>query len=137
MTPLTRLASSCLVAAMALGLSATASLADPTPGTGKSRAPCFFTSQWQGWKAPNDRTLYLGVNNRDIYRVELSGSSPELQGPGVHLVFKARGSSSICSPLDLDLSVSDGHGFHSPLIARSLTKLTPEEVAAIPRKDRP
>jgi hypothetical protein len=59
-----------------------------------------------------------------------------LQSPGVHLVFKGRGS-SICGPLDLDLAVSDGHGFNTPLIARSLTKLTPEEVAAIPRKYQP
>jgi len=33
--------------------------------------------------------------------------------------------------------VSDGHGFLAPLIAKSMVKLTPEEVAAIPRKFRP
>jgi hypothetical protein len=136
MTPLTRLASSCLVAAMALGLSATASAADPTPGA-KPHTPCFYSRQWQGWKAPDAKTLYLGVNMHDVYRVELTGASPELQGPGMHLVFKAHGGDSICSALDLDLSVSDGHGFSTPIIARTLTKLTPEEVAAIPPKFRP
>jgi hypothetical protein len=72
-----------------------------------------------------------------VYRVQLSGASPMLQSPGVHLVSIHRGGDSICDALDLDLRVSDGHGFSEPLIARSLTKLTPEEVAAIPPKFRP
>ncbi len=55
----------------------------------------------------------------------------------MHLVSIHRGSSSICDALDLDLRLSDGHGFSEPLIARSMTKLTPEEVAAIPAKYRP
>jgi hypothetical protein len=33
--------------------------------------------------------------------------------------------------------VSDHQGFRQPMIARSLRKLTPAEVAAIPRKDLP
>jgi hypothetical protein len=33
--------------------------------------------------------------------------------------------------------VSDGHGLKIPLIASRITRLTPEEVAALPRKDRP
>jgi hypothetical protein len=31
------------------------------------------------------------------------------------------------------LAVADGHGYYEPLIARSLVKLTPEEVAHLPR----
>ena len=48
-----------------------------------------------------------------------------------------RGSDTVCDALDLDLSVSDGHGFREFLIATSITKLTPAEVAAIPLKFRP
>ena len=44
----------------------------------------------------------------------------------------------ICSPLDLQLQVVDMHGaFREPLIVKSITKLTPAEVAAIPPKFRP
>jgi hypothetical protein len=121
-----------LVAAGVIGLSATAAAAAPSTGNN-----CFFISEWQGWKSPSPNILYLGVNHRDIYKVELSGGSPELSWPDVHLISKVTGSDSICSPLDLQLYVSDNTGFRSALIARSLTKLTPEEVAAIPRKDRP
>jgi hypothetical protein len=47
------------------------------------------------------------------------------------------GSSSICGPLDLQLALADGHGFYMPLIASNLVKLTPDEIAALPRKDLP
>ncbi|HEV2364955.1 MAG TPA: hypothetical protein VGS12_12250 [Caulobacteraceae bacterium] len=99
--------------------------------------PCFFITQWQGWSAPNDHTLLLRVNNRDIYQVDLSAGSSMLQAPGVHLVSRVEGSDSICNAIDLQLEVSDGHGFREPLIARSLRKLTPAEAAAVPPKYRP
>jgi hypothetical protein len=64
------------------------------------------------------------------------------QSPGLHngdrfLVNRVRGSDWICSPLDLDLTLADHNGYREPLISRSLRKLTPAEVAAIPRKDLP
>ena len=37
----------------------------------------------------------------------------------------------------LDLAIADNNGFREPLIATSLTKLTPDEVKAIPPKYRP
>ena len=43
----------------------------------------------------------------------------------------------ICSSLDLDLTLSDNLGFRQPLIATSMRKLTPTEIAAIPRKELP
>jgi hypothetical protein len=104
----------------------------------KPSTPCFFISQWQGWKAASPDVVYLRVNMRDIYRADLSAGSQQLMWPGsYHLITKVQGSSSICGPLDLQLAVSDGHGFYQPLIVRSLTKLTPEQVAALPPKDRP
>jgi len=116
-----------LAGAALFGLAATAA------GAGQS---CFYSQNWRGWSAPSPDVLYLRVNISDVYKVELSGGSPQLQYPGVHLVSIVRGSSNICSAIDLDLKVSDG-GFTIPLIAKSLTKLTPEEIAAIPKKYRP
>lgn len=126
---------SVLAAASLAAAGATAAAAAPerTP----DRA-CFASNSWQGWSAPGDGdALYLRIGIHDIYRVELT--------PGTHvhkygdrfLVNQVRGSNWICSPLDLDLTLSDHQGFREPLIARSLRKLTPAEVAAIPRKDLP
>jgi hypothetical protein len=99
---------------------------------------CFFVNQWRGWKSPTPDVIYLAVNLHDVYKVQLSTPSPELQWPDVHLISQVRGSDSICDALDLDLTIVDtGGGFREPLIAIGLTKLTPEEVAAIPPKFRP
>ncbi|HEY1447881.1 MAG TPA: hypothetical protein VGF33_05050 [Caulobacteraceae bacterium] len=123
----------------ALALSAFAALpVAAATGAASSRAPCFFINQWEGWKAPDANTIYMRVNLRDIYRADLSAGSQHLTWPGTyHLISKVVGSSSICTPLDLQLAVSDSHGFYQPLIVRSLVKLTPEQIAALPRKDLP
>ncbi|HEY2177656.1 MAG TPA: hypothetical protein VGH15_03675 [Caulobacteraceae bacterium] len=120
----------------ALALSALAATA--APAAADTRAPCFFINQWQGWKADGPNILYLRVNMRDIYRVDLSAGSEQLTWPGsYHLISRVQGSDSVCGPLDLQLAVSDSHGFYQPLIARSLVKLTPEEAAALPARLRP
>jgi hypothetical protein len=98
---------------------------------------CFYVTQWQGWKSPSPDVIYLGVNMHDVYRVDLSAGSSMLSWPNMHLVSIVRGSDSICTAVDLDLKISDDHGFTEPLIAKSLTKLTPDQVAAIPKKFRP
>jgi len=129
-----------LLAGGALALTALAALpaAAATDGYSSNR-PCFFINQWQGWKADGPNTIYLRVNIRDIYRADLSAGSEQLTWPGsYHLISKVVGSSSICTPLDLQLAVSDSHGFYQPLIVKSLVKLTPEEVAdfnAVKRRD--
>ncbi|HJV44021.1 DUF6491 family protein [Caulobacter sp.] len=113
----------------------------PAPATtdkpAKPPRQCFFLSDWRGWSAPNKDTLYLKVRNRDVYRVDLAYGSSQLTWPGTHLVSIVRGTDSICHPLDLDLRVSDGFGMAIPIRAKAITKLTPEEIAAIPKKDRP
>ena len=81
--------------------------------------------------------LYLRVGPRDIYRVDLTPGSHVQKFGDRFLVNRVRGSDWICSPLDLELTLSDHNGYREPLIARSLRKLTAAEVAAIPRKDLP
>jgi hypothetical protein len=65
------------------------------------------------------------VRNRDVYQVDLSHGTSQLTSPGVHLVSIVRGVDTVCSPLDLDLRVSDGFGFAMPIMAKSITKLSP------------
>ena len=100
---------------------------------------CFFSSEWQGWKAPDDKTIYLRVNVRDIYRVDLSSGSPLLTDFDNHLVNVQHGSDYICSPLDLQLAVVENGipGMRDFVIAKTITKLTPDQIAAIPKKDLP
>ena len=118
-----------------------------------SAAPCFIITQWRGWKSPSPNVIYLGVNMHDVYRVDLSAGSRLLQTPDVHLVSRTRGPDTVCSAIDLQLEVSDDigvqgrfgtgvdggfdGGMREPLIASKLTKLTPEEIAVIPKQYRP
>ena len=130
-----------------IGLAIAGSLSAPLAATGASAqgaAPaakparqCFYLSDWRGWTAPNKDTLYMKVRGRDVYRVDLSWGSNQLTWPGTHLISTVRGSDSICHPLDLDLQVSDGMGFATPIRAKAITKLTPDEVKAIPKKYQP
>jgi hypothetical protein len=99
---------------------------------------CFASTQWRGWSTSSEGdALYLRVGLNDVYRVGLT------QGTHVHrygdrfLVNHVRGSSWICSALDLDLSINDPNGFREPLIARTLDKLSPAEIEALAPRERP
>jgi hypothetical protein len=125
-----------LFAVAALSLFAAAP-ANATPDEPTERA-CFASSNWSGWSAVDDGdALYLRVSNNDIYRVELTPGSHVRERAGQFLVSEVRGSNYICSALDLDLKLADQFGFRRPLFPQSLRRLTAEEVAAIPREDRP
>jgi hypothetical protein len=124
--------------AAALTLGPAAALAAEAPATpAKPAAPsCFFSTDWQNWHAASTDTIYLRVKLNDFYKVELSHGSYMLRDPTVHLISIVRGTSSVCTPLDLDLKVSDGVMIE-PLFVKSITRLTPDEVKAIPKKDLP
>ena len=108
-----------------------------TPEKASTR-DCFISGSWRGWSAPRDAdALYLRVQGNDIYRAELTPGSHVHRYGGEFLVNQIRGSSWICSALDLDLALMDYSGISRSLIATNLRKLTPEEVAAIPREDMP
>ncbi len=125
------------VAAAAAGLALPALAADTAAKPAPSQN-CFFSNQWNAWHAPKSDVIYMRVNVKDIYEVDLSAGSSLLTGPAVHLVNRINGPDTICGPLDLDLSVvEDGGGIKEPLIAKSITKLTPQQIAAIPKKDLP
>jgi hypothetical protein len=106
-------------------------------GSTEAATPCFFINQWEGWKAPNDHTIYLGVNAREVYEVDLAGGSDLLRDPDARLISLSEGPDTVCAPVDLQLTVATLGGVREPLIAKRLRKLTPEEVAAIPKRYRP
>jgi hypothetical protein len=99
---------------------------------------CFFAHEWQGWKAPNAHMIYIRVDMHHIYRVDFSSSCDALTWPDSHLVTTFHGDDQVCNPLDLDIKVSEGpHGFAEPCIVSGISEMTPDEVAAIAKKDLP
>ena len=118
---------------LAVAMAAGAAAASPSRSypKGDDNAPCFFIRQWQGWKAPDLHTLYLGVNFKQVYKVTLSDNYRLLHDPLARVIFKTT-QSSICSALDLQLYVAVPPNIQEPLVATSMVKLTPEQVKAIP-----
>jgi hypothetical protein len=100
---------------------------------------CFSLSDWHGWTADGDQTLYFKVRMHDVYRIDLAEKESFLNAPSMHLITKSWGSDMICNPIDLDLKIADNFGpsFATHLFIKAITKLTPEEIAALPEKDRP
>ncbi len=125
-----------LAAAAALAL-ATPALAATSDTSTDSTKNCFLAHDWQSWKAPNDKTILVRVHQHDVWRLDLSGGSNMLTDQTNHLVTNLSQSAWICHAIDLsNMKVSDGH-VTEPVFVKSIAKLTPEEVAAIPQKDRP
>ncbi len=125
-----------LTAGLTAALVATAAQAtSPEP----RQKNCFPAgSSWQSWSAAeNGDVLYLRVGVNDIYRVDLIPGSHVYKQPDYYLVNQVRGSNWICSALDLQLTLASHYGFRQPLFPTSMRKLTPAEVAAIPKKDLP
>ena len=127
-----------IAAAAALGLAGAAHAAAPAKAAapGGAGGNCFLSQNWQDWRGADPNTIYFRVNVRDIYRLDLQSGSNMVTDPTNHLISEIRGSSWICSPIDLDLKISDGH-IVEPLFVKAITKLTPEQVALIPKKSLP
>lgn len=129
------------VGVLALTAATTAAGAQPAPSsTSPASSPnqCFYINQFQSWRAPDPKTIFIRVNLSKYYRLDLAGECPALMWPQSHLVTKTRGPDTVCSAIDWDLSVAqDPHGIPEPCIVKTMTLLTPDQVAAIPKKFKP
>ena len=137
-------------ASIAWVVSLAASAAAQPPGPAQSPKPavqkprtgdqCFYITQFQQWRAVDDKTIYIRVNLNDYYRLDMAGSCPELTYPDPHLITRSMGPDTVCSAVDWDLRVADGTGPGSivvPCIVKDMTKLTKAEADAIPKKYKP
>jgi hypothetical protein len=123
----------CAAAVAALGFAVAPAMAAQT-----SSSNCFLAENWDSWRSPSPKVIYVRVGVNEVYQLDLSSGSDQLQWPDMHLVSRIQGSDWICSPLDLQLEVADNDGgFREPLIVKAITRLTPDQVKAIPAKYRP
>ena len=126
-----------LAASLALTVGLTGAIAEAQPKLPRTGAQCFLSRDWSSWRPSLDsRSIFLRVGVNQVFRLDLAYACPTLQRPNARLITKIRGSSWICHPLDIDLQVSDGF-IPSPCLVKALTRLTPDEVAALPKAARP
>ena len=81
------------------------------------------------------KVLYFKIGVAEILRLDLEMGSNQLKYPDMHLVNRNHQNTYVCDPKQLDLLLSDEHGLIKvPLFVKTITRLTPEEAAAIPRQ---
>jgi hypothetical protein len=127
-----RLAASAAILAGAV-LSASAVSAQPPA---RSDNQCFYTRNINGFQASDDHTVYIRVGVRDIYRLDLMTDCTGLtfrQGIGLE---STPGDPWICSPIQATVVYRDT-GIHNRCPVSNIHKLTPAEVAALPKRDLP
>ena len=127
------------VAFPAAALSALCMPAFAQPQTVTAPNACFEIEQFQNWRAQDDKTIYIRVLMDKYFRLDLAQSCPALKMPDSHLITHTRGSDTVCSAIDWDLKVSEGPSFRfsEPCIVKTMTLLSPSDVAAIPRGIKP
>ncbi|MDO9336787.1 MAG: hypothetical protein EON95_00660 [Caulobacteraceae bacterium] len=114
-----------------------ASVVQAAPKAAKAaRTDCFFNQQVRNFSAgKDDKTLYVRAG-RDTYRMETLGRCLDLRD-SLNIGLDSHPSSSICSAQDVTIIVhSNGMGVQRCPV-RELVKLTPEQVAALPKGERP
>ena len=122
-----------IAAAALLALAgATASAADKPAGKNE----CFWTRNVTSFAAPDNQTLYVRVNSRDVFRFDMFGPCPDMDW-NQSLALVSRSGDNICNGMDAEV-VSHATGVGPQRCAvRNMRKLTPEEVAALPRHAKP
>jgi hypothetical protein len=109
--------------------------ADPKDGRAESRQ-CFYARNISNYTAVGNRLVYLRVGVADIYRLDLMNDCPELSFRQTIEFARADPGSSICSANDLTLHFDEA-GAHRICPVLDMRKLTPDEVALLPKRDRP
>ena len=124
---------------LSLGLSGAAA-ADPTPAASPppSHSACFWRQDVSGFAAHDDTAIYLRVGVRDVYELKMFGNCFDLSWLH-HIGLQSHGMSNICegSNPDVDVIVRDIGIGHQRCPVTSVRKLTPAEIAALPRDARP
>ncbi len=120
--------------ALALACAASAvSIAWPVTAQPHAGGSCFWTRDLRNHTIADAHTLYFDVGGRDVYRVETSNGCLAGMSSTDPIVLRDRASTGqICERTDLDISARGAR-----CIVSGMTKLTPDEVAAIPRRVRP
>lgn len=103
------------------------------PAVEPPKAVCFFTRDLRSQTVGGDHTIYFNVRGRDTYRVDVAGNCLAAATSADRVVVSTRGvGGQVCDKMDLEISV---HG--SRCMVENIAKMTPAEVAAMPRHSDP
>jgi hypothetical protein len=105
----------------------------PAAAQPKPENSCFWTRDLRNHTVGGEHILYFDVGGRSVYRVDTSDNCLAGATSSDPIVMVNRtGSGQICNKMDLDISVRGAR-----CIVSNMTKLTPAEAAALPKKMKP
>jgi hypothetical protein len=128
------------LAALAAGAAAFAppSVAkSPVQPQGKAAKQCFYSRNVESFAAPDENTVNIRVSIKDYYQLQMFAPCHDVDwNQSIALI--SRGSSWICTGNGLDAEIVS----HSPIgpqkcQVKGIRKLTPAEVAALPKHGKP
>ena len=123
-----------IVAVLACTAAGCAAAADAP--TAKPKESCFWTHSATGFAAADEHTLNVRVGVRDIYQFEMFGPCQGLDWNN-EIALVSRPGDMICRGMDAEvISRSPGFGRQRCMV-RNVRKLTPEEIAALPKRAGP
>jgi len=118
------------------GQAATAAPGVDAAASAFEKSSCFRRGDVRNHTVGGPTTLYLDVAGRSVYRVEMGNNCLASAVSSDPLVFENRtGGQTVCKPLDMDITVAAAGP--QRCIISSISKLSPAEVAALPKKMRP
>jgi len=123
------------IAAVVLAALAAAPALASSPNDNPAGGKCFYMRDLRGHTVQPPRNLYLDVNGRMIYRVEMANDClAHATGSDPLVIRSFGGARTICKPVDLEISVPRGAG---RCFIQNLVRLSPEEAAALPKRLQP
>jgi hypothetical protein len=126
------IASLALVAALAGG---SAALAAPSKPASKPAPSCFYPNDVTNFAAQDDHTVNVRVGVRDVYQLVLFGSNPDIDW-AQRIAVRSTAGSTICAGLDATVIAPTPIGPQSYPV-KTVRKLTPDEVKALPGRAQP
>jgi hypothetical protein len=132
----TVLAAAAVLALAAGGAAPAADAPKEAAPAAKLQSQCFHTSMIQGFAAPDEDNLYIRVG-RDVWHFTMFTHCLDLDW-NQRIALRSRGGSNfICNALDVDIvNRAAGLGAQRCFVS-SMEKLTPAQVAALPKHAKP
>lgn len=123
------------LAAVALAACALPAAAKSPPEAAKTPRACFWTNQVTNFASDDDRVVHLRVGVKEVWRLEMLGRCTDIDWSD-RIAIRSRGSSHICSGLDAEIIAPSSIGPQRCAV-KTVRKLTPDEVKALPKRARP
>jgi hypothetical protein len=118
--------------AVGAALGATLPVAEAQPAAAALQS-CIRPNQIQNTRMVHSRVLYIRTSARTFYRMDFANDC-DTDSNGPLIIHPIDNSGEICSAIGVNISVRETGQRCMPT---QLTKLTDDEVAAIPKKDLP